>query len=524
MRTLFSTVLNMSLTASFVIIAVLAVRFLLRKAPRRFSYALWAVVLFRLLCPIALESPLSLLPTSQPLAAVEQAVRPNAPSVPDGTSTIPNIPNTPAAPAAANPVPALTVPHNNSAAVSNSTQTPASAPAAVKADPVTIAAAVWLCGAGALAAYSAVSLLRLRRRLVGAVPEGDGVWIADHISTPFVLGLVRPRIYLPSTLPGSEREYILLHERTHIRRGDHIVKALAFAALAVHWFNPLVWLAFHLAGRDMEMSCDEAVLRRMGRDVRADYSSSLLRLSAGRRLPVGPLAFGDGDPQGRIKNVMNYKKPAFWVVVLALIAVLTSCTALSTDPARRSGPDSRDEELTVYYAGDNCLYSGGSHYTDSLRWYFPSDSESDFAALRLGNLLINDLTLSEGTSQMGWAVWTGENRNAVKIGLIQFPLGEQYVSLNFTVALSETGGSIIEQEVWQHPELEFPLPDDEVIALARDFAYYIREAEAHYASGDYTVISPVDLSDLSADLEFMPSDDGEDQLLPNIRITGSLGS
>ena len=160
--------------------------------------------------------------------------------------------------------------------------------------------------------YSIVSLLLLQRRLIGAVSlEGEaGVWLADHIDTPFVLGLFRPKIYIPSDLPDQELDYILLHERTHICRFDYIFRILAWLVLTIHWFNPMVWLAFYLAGKDVEMSCDEAVLRHMKRDVRVEYSSSLLRLSTGKWLQAGPLAFGSGNPQGRIKNVLNYKKPA----------------------------------------------------------------------------------------------------------------------------------------------------------------------------------------------------------------------
>lgn len=162
--------------------------------------------------------------------------------------------------------------------------------------PIAIATIVWLTGTVAMVIYGVVSLLRLRRRLVGAVPLEKSVYLADHISTPFVLGLFRPKIYLPSALPEGERGYILLHERHHIRRLDHAVKLLAFLALCVHWFNPLVWLMFVLLGRDMEMSCDEAVMKKLGEAVRADYSASLLRLATGRKIIAGaPLAFGEGD-------------------------------------------------------------------------------------------------------------------------------------------------------------------------------------------------------------------------------------
>ena len=324
-----SAVLSMSGTASLVIAAVLLVRLALRRAPKRFSYLLWAVVLFRLLCPISLESAFSLLPAAELVPAAGNGgqerqvvqVQTGLPGLDrqmndfflrhpyQGIADLPE---------RAGAAPSLVIPQ-----------------AGKVSDWRTLPAILWLTGAALLLGYSALSLIRLRRALAEAVPlEGEpGVWLADRVPTPFVLGLLRPRIYLPSALPKQERDYILLHERTHIRRCDHILRALAWLAVAVHWFNPLVWLAFRLAGKDMEMSCDEAVLRNMDRDVRADYSASLLRLSAGGRekLPAGPLAFGDSDPKSRIKNVLSYKKPALWVMAAAVVVVAVTCAALATN-------------------------------------------------------------------------------------------------------------------------------------------------------------------------------------------------
>ena len=189
-------------------------------------------------------------------------------------------------------------------------------------------AGVWLAGAALLLLSSLTSMLRLRRRLVGAVRLRDNIYLADRIPSPFVMGLLRPRIYLPSTLKEVERGYILLHEQHHIRRRDHLAKLLAFLALCIHWFNPLVWLAFILSGRDMEMSCDEAVVRKLGEDIRADYSASLLSLSTGRRIVAGtPLAFGEGDAGGRIRNLLNWKRPQPWVLI-ACAAVCAGLIAL----------------------------------------------------------------------------------------------------------------------------------------------------------------------------------------------------
>ena len=330
MENLFFTVLGMSLTGSFVILFVLLARLLLRKAPKKFAYALWAVALFRLLCPFALDSAFSLLPSAQMVSAAGWG---------GGTDRVIQVHT--GIPALNSQVNGFLADHpyqEGQPAAAGGSPEEGLAPAVNRLGPVpdwrTVPAAVWLAGCAALLGYSLFSLLRLRRRLAGSVPlAGEKrVRLADHIPSPFVLGLVRPVVYLPSGLSEGERDYILLHERTHIRRRDHVTRALAWLAVSVHWFNPLVWLAFRLAGRDMEMSCDEAVLKRLGRDIRADYSTSLLRLSQGGRLPAGPLAFGGGDIQRRIKNVLGYRKPARWVLIVCLIAVLCTGAALATDP------------------------------------------------------------------------------------------------------------------------------------------------------------------------------------------------
>ena len=268
--------LNMSLTASVVIVLVLLVRLLLCRAPKVLSYALWTVVLFRLLCPVSLTAGFSLLGlvdapvrVTAPYAAVVEYVPQDVVHAPEPQVVLP-------VPDGVNDALNTVLPQGEEQTVADPLEAP-----------MAIAALVWLAGVLAMAGYSAVSLVRLRRRLAGAVPLEGNVWLADHIGSPFVLGLFRPRIYLPSALPEEERGYILLHERHHIRRLDHIVKLIAFAALCVHWFNPLVWLTFVLLGRDMEMSCDEAVLKKLGESVRADYSASLLSLATGRRIIAG---------------------------------------------------------------------------------------------------------------------------------------------------------------------------------------------------------------------------------------------
>lgn len=309
---------NMSMTASVIILAVLMVRLLLRKAPKVFSYALWAVVLFRLLCPISIPSEFSLLNLLDVPVTEEGSME----YVPENIVHMEY-------PAVSIPIPGIRDAINE--------QLP-QGEEQLGADPlefpIAFATNIWVVGIAVLVVYSVVQYALLRRRLVGAARLRDNIYLADHIDTPFAIGLFPPKIYLPSALSAQEQEYIILHEKHHIRRGDHVVKLLAFAALCIHWFNPLVWLAFVLSGRDMEMSCDEAVMKKAGEDIRADYSESLLRLATGRRIIIGtPLAFGEGDTKSRVKNVMKYKRPALWISLAAVIVCIVMAVCFFTNPS-----------------------------------------------------------------------------------------------------------------------------------------------------------------------------------------------
>ena len=306
----FIRVLDMSKTASIVIAVVLVARLLLKKAPKWISYALWAVVLLRLICPFSIEAPISVVPPMETVSA--EIVDAALPKFEFETITDQQI---------------------NQQIVATTPQDMPYTQVGRSLEPTQWLSAIWLVGIAVMLIYSAVSYIKLRRRLVEAALLRGNIYLADRISSPFVMGVVRPKIYMPSDIGESEREYIILHEQCHIRRFDHIVKVLGFAALCVHWFNPLAWLAFVLAGKDMEMSCDEAVIETLGSEIRADYSASLLGLATGRRLIAGiPLAFGEGDTRGRIRNLAKWKKPVVWVVIIAVVicAVLAMC--LLTDP------------------------------------------------------------------------------------------------------------------------------------------------------------------------------------------------
>ena len=255
---IFITLLNMSLAGSCAALAVMLLRLPLKRAPRVFSYLLWGVVFFRLICPFSFESALSaFMPARQAIPqeivyAAQPAIQSEIPPLDAAVNSLLDQPGLAATPVASvNPIQIY----------------------------LAFGEGLWVAGAIILLLYALITGLRLRRRLTGAVLAEPGVYETDRILSPFVLGVFRPCIYLPIGLLGAERDYVLAHERAHIRRRDHIIKLLAWIVLALHWFNPLVWISTILLNRDMEFSCDEMVMKRASKDIRAGYSASLLDIS-----------------------------------------------------------------------------------------------------------------------------------------------------------------------------------------------------------------------------------------------------
>lgn len=320
---------NLSLTASIVILAVLAARLLLRKAPRVYSYALWAVVAFRLICPISFSSQFSLLGLlDAPVAESGQVecvpvdiVHSEFPAV---DLMVPGI--------------SETVNRQLPQGEEQLTADPLEAPAAWLT-------AVWLAGALTLLLWALCTYLSLRRKMRTAVLLEGNVFQSEHVRSPFILGLLRPKIYIPFGLSDPALRCVLAHERCHLKRGDHIVKVFSFALLIIHWFNPLCWLAFYLMSRDMEMSCDEKVLARGGS--KAEYSAVLLSFAAPRHFPAPcPLAFGEAGAKGRIKNALKWKRPKVWVTIIAALACIVLIAACAADPAAEPSP-APDADHTV---------------------------------------------------------------------------------------------------------------------------------------------------------------------------------
>jgi len=368
---LFITVVNMSITASFVAIGVIFIRLLLKKAPKIFSYVLWAPVLFRLVCPFSFDSAFSLFSlvnlNAKQGSVVYGFVTPDTGMV-----------RTPA-------VRAEVVGVDSAVNVSLTEAVPAGFHSAGAKHVQTWLAALslgWVLGVIVLLVYSIASYVRTKRKLQTATRVDGNVFETDAIGTAIVYGFIRPKIYVPVNIGDTDLSYILEHERTHIRRKDHLVKPLAYLALILHWFNPLMWLSYSLMSRDMEMSCDESVLRRLGDGAKGGYSGSLLSLAVQRKglLTANPLAFGENHVKTRIKNILNFKKPAFWVIVIAVMAVCAAVIAFASNPPKREAIPEEDRgkladadsetaysENDMISAGDEAVSRQENNSPDSTR-------------------------------------------------------------------------------------------------------------------------------------------------------------
>lgn len=356
---MFLQILNMSLTGGYCILAVLLIRLLLKKQPKIFSYALWFIVLFRLVCPVSVESPFSVLPTAGWQTSVSRGVQNMYDKT--GLGWGENTGDREKDPASGDTRMIQNTEQNglissdgsvlnnggdpegsgvqDSGTMQGSRQSGALWNSAGFWHTVEI---IWLAGVLAMLAYAAGSAALLRKKLKAAEKK-EGYYVLPQLETPFVFGIAAPKIYLPADLRERESAYILEHERTHIRRLDYLVRPVSFLISSIHWFNPFVWLAFFYMGKDMEMSCDEAVLKKMGKEIKREYSTSLLNLACDRRFFSGsPLAFGEGEVKGRIKNILNYKKTGFWGILLAVAVIAAAGITLLSDP--KSPKDTEQEE------------------------------------------------------------------------------------------------------------------------------------------------------------------------------------
>lgn len=310
MTELFLKIINMSISASWVVLAVLVSRFILKKAPKWVNVLLWGVVAIRLLCPFSIESALSLIPNAETISP--ELMVEAAPSTQGNMPTINTIIN------------------QTAASQHASADTVSANPLQFR---IHLLAGIWAAGIAALLLYSAISYRSLYNRVRTAVRLCGSIYQSENVSSPFILGIIKPKIYLPFSADGQNMEYAAAHEQAHIRRRDHWWKPLGFLLLAIHWFNPIMWLAYILLCRDIELACDEKVIKDLGNEQRADYSDALLSCSINKRMiTVCPLAFGETGIKERVKSVINYKKPAVWLIAVSIIACIVLGVCFLTDP------------------------------------------------------------------------------------------------------------------------------------------------------------------------------------------------
>ena len=311
MAAVFLKLLNLSISASWLVLAVLVLRLVSKRSPKWMNVLLWGMVALRLMLPFSIESALSLIPSAETLSPEVVRFDP-APTITSGVEFIDNAVN-----------PSLS-------------ESFAAAPLA-SVNPLYVwtylAGWVWLIGLGAMLLYALVSYLRLRRRVSVSLCVRENIYLCDAISSPFILGVVKPHIYLPSGLDEVQRQNVLAHEQAHLARRDHWWKPLGFALLAVYWFNPVLWLAYTLLCRDIELACDERVIRTMDESAVKTYSTVLLACSMPRKAVItSPLAFGEVGVKERVKNALHYKKPAFWVVAASVTVCIVVAVCFLTNP------------------------------------------------------------------------------------------------------------------------------------------------------------------------------------------------
>ncbi len=352
MADIFLKIVNMSISASWIVLAVLFLRLLLKKAPKWIAVLLWGIVAIKLICPISIESVISLIPSTETISP--EIMMDKTPTINSGVPIINSIVNpvigesfAPDPSTSANPLQIL----------------------------IPVLAVVWLVGIAVMFAYTVISYFRVKSKICTAVLLRDNIYQSENVVSPFVLGIIQPKIYLPFNMNEQDMEHVISHENAHIRRKDHWWKPFGFLVLTLHWFNPLMWLGYILLCRDIELACDEKVIKELNTEQKADYSQALLTCSANRRMIAAcPLAFGEVGVKDRVKSVLNYKKPAFWIIVVGIIASAAVAVCFLTNPKT-----SLNAELSVFIDGQIM-----EHHSSNTEGHF---SAIDYKVLGVDNSL-----------------------------------------------------------------------------------------------------------------------------------------
>ncbi len=362
MTDLFLKIVNMSISASYIILAVVIARLLLKKAPKWITVLLWGMVAFRLVCPFSIESILSLIPKAETVSPEIMMMR--EPAVDTGIPVVNEVVNpviqqsfTPEPVASANPLQII----------------------------IPIISVVWLVGVVAMVIYAFVSYWVLLKKIGAAFRLRDNIYQSESIKSPFVVGVIRPKIYLPFNTTERNTEFFIAHESAHIKRLDHLWKPLGFTLLAVYWFNPLMWVAYVLLCKDIELACDEKVIANYDNVQRADYSQALLSCSMNRKLITAcPIAFGEVSVKDRIKSVLSYKKPALWIIIVAIIAIIATAVCFLTDPVSEKGADDTPEneiDIELYNAAKEALIQLDDDTKSNLERFLPPEHDNWWAKI-----------------------------------------------------------------------------------------------------------------------------------------------
>ena len=339
---MFIPIVNTSISASWLILAIIVIRFVFKKMPKAVTCVLWGLLAIRLICPFSIESSLSLVPSAEIIP--EEVLYMEGAQLND--------------PVEFNGIEAPTIRETVGEAVGETVSQ-------VQTFDV-YGTLIWLAGMAAMLLYALISYLRLRYRVMVSSNERDNIWLCDQIDSPFILGMFRPRIYMPSGMAEEQATYVIAHEQAHLQRHDHWWKPFGFLLLSVYWFNPLIWVAYILLSRDIELACDEKVIRSMEAADKQAYSEALLVCSVNRRMIAAcPLAFGEVGVKARVKSVLNYKKPAFWVVVGSVVICAVVAVCFLTDPTKKD-TEALGETVSWIHAPDGVAWHAAIHFNFRL--------------------------------------------------------------------------------------------------------------------------------------------------------------
>ena len=394
MTELFLDIVNMSISAGWLVLAVLALRLILKKAPKWVNVLLWGIVAVRLICPFSIESALSLIPSTETISP--EIMMDWTPEISTGIEQLDQV---------VNPVISTSFAPNPGTSAN---------PLQIL---IPVAANLWLLGVLILLTYTAISYLSLRLKLRTAVILQDNIFQCETVSSPFVLGILKPKIYLPYSMDGNNLDHVMAHEQAHIKRKDHWWKPLGFLLLTVYWFNPLMWVAYILLCRDIELACDEKVIAELGNEQRADYTQALVACAVNRRMIAAcPLAFGEVGVKDRVKSIMNYRKPTFWIIGVSVLVCVVVAVCFLTNPEKYGEPDL---SLLNYKNAVNLVID----QDEVMAIYCPTSDESG-SQIQIGAADGNEL--AKYLNQWSWKECKAPKDTLSSPGSVEFVIDDEY--------------------------------------------------------------------------------------------------